>query len=308
MKPTALLFAGQGAQHVGMGQDLAEAEPEARALFDQADALLGPDFSKICFTGPEATLTETRYCQPALYVHGLALLAILRKERPDFSFQAASGLSLGEFTAHAAAGTFSFEEGLRLVAARGAYMQEACEAAAGGMVTLLGATEEQARQVAAESGLEVANLNCPGQVVLSGPKEQIPAAVAAGQALGLRKVIPLNVAGAYHSRLMAPARAKLEPLLAEVPMQLPKVPVYGNVEAAPALEVVGIREALLRQVTGSVRWQACIEALRAAGITRFIELGPGKVLAGLVKRIDKDVACLSIGNLHDLKASLHELD
>ncbi|GAB4247790.1 MAG: ACP S-malonyltransferase [Candidatus Methylacidiphilales bacterium] len=308
MKSTALLFAGQGAQHVGMGKDLVEAYPEAKALFAQADAVLGPEFSEVCFSGPESTLTETRFCQPALYVHGLALLAIVKKERPDFRFAAAAGLSLGEFTAHAAAGTFSFEDGLKLVAARGAFMQEACEATAGGMVTLLGATEEQARQVADQSGLEVANINCPGQIVLSGAEAQIPAAVAAGQALGLRRVIPLKVAGAYHSRLMASAQTKLEPLLAAAPMQLPRVPVFGNVEAAPAEDLDGLRSSLVRQVTGTVRWQASIEAMRAFGIERFIELGPGKVLAGLLKRIDQEVACLSIGNLHDLKALIHELD
>lgn len=291
-----------------MGEDLARAFPEVEQLFAQADAILGAEFSRVCFAGPEAVLTETRYCQPALFVHGLALLTILRKERPGLVFQAAAGLSLGEFTAHAAAGTFSFADGLKLVAARGKFMQEACEAVAGGMVTLLGATEEQARQVAEQAGLEVANLNCPGQIVLSGEKERIPAAVAAGQALGLRKVIPLNVAGAYHSRLMAPAEARLRPLLEATPMEMPGVPVYGNVEAVPAGDVAAIRRTLLRQVTAPVRWQGCIEAMRAAGIERFIELGPGKVLAGLLKRIDKDAACVSIGNLHDFQVALHELD
>lgn len=290
-----------------MGKDLSEGSNTARALFDQAGSILGPDFLTACFEGPDATLTQTKYCQPALYVHGLVLLAMVREAVPNFEFAATAGLSLGEFTAHAAAGTFSFEDGLRLVAARGAYMQEACESTNGGMLTILGATAEQAEQVAAESGLQVANYNCPGQIVLSGSKDLIPKATGSAQALGLKKIIPLNVAGAYHSRLMASAQAKLRPHLGQIALTFPPVPVYSNVTGQPSLDGGGIRDSLLAQVTGSVRWQACIEAMIASGITRFIEFGPGKVLAGLCKRINKEVPCASIGNLADFEGGLNEL-
>jgi [acyl-carrier-protein] S-malonyltransferase len=304
---TALIFSGQGAQYVGMGKDLAEGSNAARALFEQAGSILGDDFLTACFEGPDTTLTQTKYCQPALYVHGLAILAMVRESLPEFQFSASAGLSLGEFTAHAAAGTFSFEDGLRLVAARGTYMQEACEATNGGMLTILGATAEQAEQVAAESGLQVANYNCPGQIVLSGAKDLIPKATTSAQALGLKKIIPLNVAGAYHSSLMVSAQTKLQPHLAQTAITFPSIPVYSNVIGAPVKDEAAIRETLLAQVTGSVRWQSCIEAMIASGVTRFIEFGPGKVLAGHVKRINKEVPCLSIGNFADFEGGLNEL-
>jgi [acyl-carrier-protein] S-malonyltransferase len=307
LKKIGLLFSGQGAQYVGMGQDLTQAYPQAQTLFHQANALLGSTFSETCFSGPESRLTETRFCQPALYVHGLALLHVLKSKQPHFKFAATAGLSLGEFTAHAAAGTFDFKTGLELVAARGALMQEACEATAGGMVTLLGATEEQARQVAAQSGLELANLNCPGQIVLSGDKSLIPEAVNAGQRLGLRKVIPLKVAGAYHSKLMAPAQTKLRPLLENASLTSPSVPVFSNVTGRPVTSPEEIRSTLAEQVTGSVLWQTCVEGMIASGINHFIELGPGKVLAGLLKRIQKDIPCITIGNAEELEGALNDI-
>jgi [acyl-carrier-protein] S-malonyltransferase len=304
---TALLFSGQGAQHVGMGKDLVAAAPEAAALYEQADALLQNGFSQACFEGPEEKLTDTSYCQPALFVHGLALLALLKKEQPGFTFAATAGLSLGEFTAHTAAGHFSFADGLRLVATRGRLMQEACLATEGGMLTLIGATEAQAEALAAASGLQVANFNCPGQIVLSGEKALIPAAVEKGKELGLKRVIPLNVAGAYHSRLMQSAQDGLAPLLQSVSLTLNAIPTFSNVTGQPAETDAAIRDTLLRQVTGSVRWQACIEGLIAQGVTRFLELGPGKVLAGMCKRIHKDIPCLSAGSVDELKGILHEL-
>ena len=304
---TALIFSGQGAQHVGMGKDLIEAHPEAAALYQEADALLKNQFSETCFNGPEERLTDTSYCQPALFVHGLALLAILKKERPELQFQATAGLSLGEFTAHTAAGHFSFADGLNLVANRGRLMHEACQKTRGGMLSLIGATPEQAQLLAQQTDLEVANYNCPGQIVLSGEIEKIKYASEKGKDLGLKRCLPLNVAGAYHSRLMRVAQEGLKPVVEGISVQASSVRVYSNVTGKQVQGEMDIRDTLLRQVTGSVRWQECMQEMMKDGITRFIELGPGKVLAGMCKRINKEVPCYSIGDLHELKGVLHEI-
>ncbi|MEM9400333.1 MAG: ACP S-malonyltransferase [Verrucomicrobiota bacterium] len=306
-KKIALIFAGQGAQHVGMGKDLAENSPVAGSLFEQADTFLKNGFKDICFSGPEEKLTDTSYCQPALYVHGLALFEILKSKLPDFSFQYAAGLSLGEFTAHAAAGKLSFAEGLDLVATRGRLMQEACEATDGGMVTLLGADEEQAREVSQKSGLEMANLNCPGQIVLSGSKELIPKAVEVGNELGLKRVIPLKVTGAYHSSLMNTARDGLEKKLQQIKIEDNAIPVYANISGTPQKGEEAIKDSLVKQVTGSVLWEKCIRNMMADGVEEFIELGPGKVLAGLCKRIGTSSPCLSAGTYEDLEGVIDEL-
>src|SRR5471032_472139 len=231
-RPRALLFSGQGAQKVGMGADLYENSPSAHELYEQADAKLGWPLSEYSFRGPEATLTETRVCQPALYTHGLALLAAFQDhaKRP-LRFEAAAGLSLGEYTAHAAAGSFTFQTGLHLVAERGRLMQEACNATVGTMITLLGATPEQAREIAALCDVDVANLNCPGQIVLSGGSKQMEGVAAVAKEKGIRKVVALKVAGAYHSRLMAAAATGLAPYLIAAHLEAPKVPVVANYSA-----------------------------------------------------------------------------
>lgn len=307
MKQTALLFSGQGAQHIGMGKDLAEAFPSVRAVYEKSDALLGFKLSEACFEGPAEKLTGTDYCQPALFVHGLSLLQVIKEKLPSFAFQATAGLSLGEFTAHTAAGTFSFEDGLRLVAERGRLMQLACQASEGGMVSLIGGTHEQAEAVAKESGLEVANYNCPGQIVLSGEKGLIPEAVVKAKEMGLKKAVPLNVAGAYHSKLMQPAQDGLKPFLEKTPMKSPSVPVTSNVTGQFVSSEGEIRSLLLRQVTGSVRWESCIHTLLGLGIEHFIELGPGRVLEGLCRRIDKAIVCSSFGTLEELEKGLEAL-
>ena len=304
----ALIFSGQGAQHVGMGKDMAEAYPSVRQLYDEADNLLQNGFSLVCFNGPEEKLTDTSYCQPALFVHGLALHSILKLEKPDFHASATAGLSLGEFTAHTAAGTFTFADGLKLVAERGRLMQEACQKSEGGMLTLIGATSQQAVELAEKSGLEVANYNCPGQIVLSGPKALIPTAVEIGKGMGLKRTIPLNVAGAYHSKLMKPAQDQLAPQILSATLAMPSVPVYSNVTGRTSSNEVEIRQNLIAQVTSSVRWEQCITAMIASGTTCFLELGPGKILAGMCKRINKDIPCLSAGNLEELKGILHEIN
>jgi [acyl-carrier-protein] S-malonyltransferase len=304
----ALIFSGQGAQYVGMGKDLTDAYPIAQDLYQQAESILGNGLREVCFEGPVEKLTDTSYCQPALFVHGLALLSILKQEKPAFHFQAAAGLSLGEFTAHAAAGTFTFAEGLNVVSERGRLMQEACQQSEGGMLTLIGASQEQAVELAEKSGLEVANYNCPGQIVLSGPRSLIPAAIETGKSLGLKRTIPLNVAGAYHSRLMKPAQEKLAPRIESTPISSPSFPVYCNVTGQVVSTTTEIRQTLIAQVTGSVRWEQCMNNMIASGITHFIELGPGKILAGMCKRINKDIPCLSAGNLEELKGLLHEIN
>jgi [acyl-carrier-protein] S-malonyltransferase len=299
---TALLFSGQGAQAVGMGSDLATHFPTALDLFQQADATLGIELSKIMFEGPTEQLTTTSICQPALYVHGLVCLSLLKEELPDFTFHAAAGLSLGEFTAYAAAGTFDFLSGLRLVMQRAQFMQEACEVTQGGMAAIIGGEEEQVRRLATAAAVDVANFNSPGQIVLSGEREKIVRAVALAKDYGARKAIELTVAGAFHSRLMLSASEQLRLVLAESSLTMPKVPVISNIDARPASSVEGIRLALADQVTGSVRWTETIEYLiDQCGCTRFLELGPGGVIAGLVNRIRKGTEVISISD----RASLH---
>ena len=300
-KPRALLFSGQGAQKVGMGADLHENSVSARALYERADELLRWPLSGYSFKGPGEILTETRVCQPALYAHGLALLAAFQDHtgRP-LRFTAAAGLSLGEYTAHAAAGTFTFETGLSLVAKRGALMQEACNATVGTMTTLLGATPEQAREIAAACNVDVANLNCPGQIVLSGGIKEMEALPALAKEKGIRKVIPLKVAGAYHSRLMATAAAGLSSYLAATDMAASRVPVVANYTANVPDGADEILRALEAQVCGSVRWEESIRRLIAMGIGEFVECGPREIIAGLIKRIDPNVRCISLETYADI--------
>jgi len=299
--PRALLFSGQGAQKVGMGADLYELSPSAHALYQLADTRLGWPLGDYSFRGPESILTETRVCQPALYAHGLAILAAFEDYtgRP-LRFEAAAGLSLGEYTAHAAAGSFTFQTGLALVAERGRLMQEACNATVGAMITLLGATPEQAREIAALCDVDVANLNCPGQIVLSGGSRQMEGVAAAAKEKGIRKVIPLKVAGAYHSRLMAGAAKDLAPHLRVAEIALPRVPVVANFTAAVPETPDQIRSTLEAQVCGSVRWEESIRHLIALGFTHFVECGPGGVIAGLLRRIDPAVSCLSLESHADI--------
>ena len=300
-KTRALLFSGQGAQKVGMGADLYENSVSAKALYDRANERLNWPLTEYSFKGPAETLTETRVCQPALYAHGLAILAAFQDHagRP-LRFEAASGLSLGEYTAHAAAGTFTFETGLHLVEKRGALMQEACNATVGAMTTLLGATPEQAQEIAAACQVDVANLNCPGQIVLSGGVKEMEAVAAIAKEKGIRKVIPLKVAGAYHSRLMASAATGLSPYLVAAQLSASKVPVVANYTAKVAEGADEILQALEAQVCGSVRWEESVRSLIAMGFTEFVECGPGGVIAGLLKRIDPNVTCLSLESHADI--------
>jgi [acyl-carrier-protein] S-malonyltransferase len=308
MKKTALIFSGQGAQTVGMGKDLAAEYPAAADLFRRADSNLGYSLSQIAFEGPAEELTKTSVCQPALYVHGLACLAVLKEKYPALDFQATAGLSLGEFTAHAAAGTFDFETGLRLVDKRARAMQEACEASEGGMAAIIGGEEDRVRELAAVADVDVANINAPGQIVLSGESSKIVVAVSLAKEYSARKAVELTVAGAFHSRLMEPAYQTLSAALAETPMNVPRVPVVCNVDAVSVSDAETIRRTLADQVTGSVCWSQSAEYLiDHLHIEQFIELGPGGVLAGLVGRIRKGTPVISISNSATLNEAVAEL-
>lgn len=291
---------------MGMGKDLYDTYPAAKAMMDAADAALGYSLTDIMFNGPDAELTRTCNCQPALYLHGLALYEILRSE-VEIEPVAAAGLSLGEFTAHAAAGTFSMEDGLKIVQKRGAFMEEACQAAPSTMAAMIGGNDEAVQALAAECDIDVANFNCPGQTVVSGSVEGVDKAVAGAKAAGFKLAKKLNVAGAYHSRFMKSAQEKLLPELAAANMQMPACPVYCNYEARPVTGTDDVRAMLGAQVCGSVRWAASMQDLVAKGHTLFIEMGPGKTLAGMMGRISKEATVISIEDVPTLQAAIETL-
>jgi len=292
---------------VGMGRELAESSPAAKAWFDRANAALGYDLSSICFRGPEAELTKTEHAQPGIFLASWAAFELLKQRLPALSFQATAGLSLGEFTALAAAGAMSFEEGLRVVRQRGRFMQEACEATQGGMAAIIGLDEAATREVCAQAGVALANLNCPGQLVISGAAPRIAQACELAKAKGARRALPLAVAGAYHSPLMAGAQRKLEAELERVTLRRPAAPVISNVTARPYEGPEAIRARLVEQVTAPVRWEESMRYLAGQGFTRFIELGPGAVLSGFMKRIDKTAQVLNVADLASLETTVKAL-
>jgi [acyl-carrier-protein] S-malonyltransferase len=307
MSKTALLFAGQGAQVVGMGKDFVEQFPSAKSWFDRANAALGYDLASICFNGPEAELTKTENAQPGIFLVSWVAFELLRERIPSLNFQATAGLSLGEFTALTAGGAMSFEDGLRVVRQRGRFMQEACEATQGGMAAIIGLDEAPTREVCAETGVTLANLNCPGQIVISGAAEKIAHACDLAKAKGAKRALPLTVAGAYHSPLMASAQPKLQAELAQIHLTTPTVPVISNVTAQPHGASSEIATRLVEQVTSSVRWEESIRSLLAQGFTRFIELGPGTALSGFMKRIDKTAQMLNVADAASLEGTVKAL-
>lgn len=301
MGTTALLFPGQGAQHVGMGRDIAAKHPAARELYQRAGEILGYDLAKLCFEGPAAELDTTQVSQPAIFVTSLAALEMLRATKPEVieACGLAAGLSLGEYTALVFAGALSFEDGLRVVQRRGEAMQQAADATPSGMVSLLLLDRDKVDQVcsqAASAGLiRIANYLCPGNIVVSGEKEACRRAAEIAESLG-GKTVALAVAGAFHTSLMQPADVRLAEALAEVRIQAPRIPVYSNVDGKPHADPGEIREILVRQVVSPVLWEDCVRNMLAAGADRFYEVGPGKVLRGLLKRIDRKVECESVND------------
>ncbi len=307
MNKTALLFAGQGAQVVGMGQDLAATFSSGPAWFDRANSTLGYDLAAVCFNGPDTELTRTENAQPGIFLVSWVAFQLLKERVPTLKFEAAAGLSLGEFTALSAAGVMSFEDGLRLVRDRGRFMQEACEATRGSMAAIIGLDEEPTREVCTDAGVELANLNCPGQIVISGELEKIARACELAKAKGAKRALPLSVAGAYHSRLMSGAQPKLQAALASVPFQPPAVTVLSNVTARPHGSAAETQALLTRQVTAPVRWEESMRHLIAQGFTRFIELGPGAALSGFMKRIDKNALMFNVADVSSLDAAVKGL-
>ena len=306
-KKIALLFAGQGAQSVGMGRDLADQFPTAAELFQKADDVLGRSLSGVMWNGPLEELTKTSNCQPALFLHALAALAVLREIAGEFPIESAAGLSLGELTAHAAAGTFDFAEGLKLVQKRGQFMDEACATTTGGMAAMIGAAENDVRRLAADEDVDIANINSPGQIVISGELAKVEAAIGVAREYGVRRGTLLNVAGAYHSRLMQSAYEKFGHALWHVTIQAPRFPVISNVTGAEVHTPAEIRKTLQDQVTATVRWADCMERLLDRGCDFFIELGPGNVLAGLLQRIRKGVEVVSVSDPASVQSAAEKL-
>jgi len=298
---TAFLFPGQGAQHVGMGRTLVEKSPAARNLFQQASDILGYDLAAVCFEGPAERLDTTVISQPAIFVASLAALEVLRSEQPQVveTCEAAAGLSLGEYTALVFAGAMRFEDGLRVVQKRGEAMQAAADATPSGMVSILMLERAQVEALCEEAKsaghIQIANYLCPGNIVVSGETSACDRIMELAEQAGAR-VVRLAVAGAFHTHLMKPADERLAEALAGVEIQSPRIPVVSNVDARPHSDPEEIRQILVRQVLNPVLWEDSVRQLLASGVDQFYEIGPGKVLRGLLKRIDRKVDCQSVND------------
>lgn len=300
MHPVAFLFPGQGAQSVGMGAGLAENYPAARQLFAQADEILGFSLSSLAWQGPEADLNDTINTQPALFVHSVAAWKVLKQDFPALQPVFVAGHSMGQLSALVASGALPFADGLRLARRRGELMKQAGETNPGGMAAVLGAEISLLEQICAQAStaeeiVQVANDNCPGQVVISGAKPALERAMALAAQAGIRRIRPLAVSIAAHSPLMAPAQADFNQAIASIPLVDPLIPLVGNVSARPLTTVTGLAEDLNAQLTSRVRWTETIRFITAQGVQNFIELGNGNVLAGLIKRIDDQANVISLG-------------
>ncbi|MDR1414031.1 MAG: ACP S-malonyltransferase [Puniceicoccales bacterium] len=296
---TALIFPGQGAQYVGMGLSICENSSAGKKIFSEAGEVLGDAFLQICLRGSEETLTQTSICQPALFLHGYAAAAILREKIPEKEYSIAYGLSLGELTALCVAGVFDFKTGLQLVAERGRLMQKSCEETDGAMLCLIGGNSEEVAAVCAETGIEMANLNCPGQIVVSGATGSIKKAKEVAEKMAFKRVLLLNVAGAYHSRLMEKAARKFENFLNEVQFQVPQIKVLSNVTGMPVESPGEIKKLLAEQIVSPVLFEKCCRSALQMGISEFFECGPGKALSGIVRKISGDVSLRNFDRMED---------
>jgi [acyl-carrier-protein] S-malonyltransferase len=305
---TAFVFPGQGSQYAGMGKDVAEKYPAARRVFDEIDAALGFSISELCFNGPDDQLKLTENTQPAILAVSSALYAVLREHgaaRRDL----VAGHSLGEYSAIVSAGGLTPPEAAKLVRARGRFMQEAVPVGTGGMAALIGPSVEDARAICEEAAqgevVSVANINAPGQIVIAGTKEGIDRAIAVAKARGVRRALPLPVSAPFHCDLMAPAAGRLDPLLEQADFKDLEVALVSNVDASPIGTATAVRNALLRQVASPVRWVESVEKMIAMGVKRFVEIGPGNVLTGLIKRIDSSVDLVNVSDAATLEAYLN---
>ena len=296
----AIVFPGQGSQVVGMGKDLAEAIPECKALFDQANEILGYDLEKICFEGPQEELNKSNNAQLGIFVASAAAFKALELKQPGLEYDVLAGHSLGEWTALYVAGVVSFEDAIKILRARGEFMQAACEENPGAMLAAMNLDGDVLVKIAEEAGCHVANFNSLAQTVLSGTAESIDKAEGLVKEAGAKRAVRLPVAGAFHSPLMQPAADKMNEFLADVELSEPSVPVLSNV-TADVHQADAIRGNMVKQITSSVQWVASVQKLAADGVEEIVECGPGKVLAGLIKRIDKTCAVRNIGQLTDLE-------
>lgn len=304
---TAFLFPGQGTQAVGMGADIVSGHPSAVALFEQANEIVGYDLTQLCFEGPEEKLNSTIYSQPATFTVSAALLGLLKEYQPDLRLDVTAGLSMGEYTALYAAGLISFEDALRLVQKRGQAMQEAADASNGSMVSILGLDEEKVRQLCRQASdgqiLEPVNFNCPGQIVISGHAEACKKAVNLAEKYGAIKAVPLAVAGGFHTSLMNSAAQNLAQALEQCRIKDPdSIQVIANINAEYYDSAAAVRQGLISQLVQPILWQKCMERLLADGVEVFYEIGPGRVLTGLMKRIQRKVKVININSAESLRA------
>jgi [acyl-carrier-protein] S-malonyltransferase len=306
MGHVAFIFPGQGSQYVGMGMDLAAKSPAAKELFARADALVGSPLSKICFEGPEEELKQTRNTQPAIFLHSMVIASLLANSIEKQDVGMVAGHSLGEYSALVYAGAITFEDGLRLVRLRGELMQRAGETQRGTMAAVVGlepaVVEEVCREAAAEGIVQCANFNSPGQIVISGSVPGVRKGMELAKARGAKLVKELVVSGAFHSPLMESAREQLRSGLASTTITDSRIPVYANVTAQPVQKGAEIRTLLERQLTSAVRWEESVRNMIGNGATAFVEVGPGKVLQGLVKRIDPNVEVRGIEKFEEIQS------
>ena len=294
------LFAGQGSQYAGMGKDLYDANPESRAIFDKADKTLGFEISKLCFQGPVEELTKTQNCQPAIVTMTIAALEAFKTTNPQSSAQYTAGLSLGEYSALVASGSISFEDAVHLVRRRGEFMEEEAAKFPGKMASILGMDLTVIKEICKNTGAEVANINSPGQIVISGSPKSIEDAKSAAEAQGAKRVLMLELSGAFHSSFMKGASLKLAKELDNIKINKPTIPIISNVTALPAQTPQEIKDNLIRQVASGVLWDDSMRFMLNKGIANFIEFGPGKVLKGLMRRINETAQVVNVEKNSDL--------